>query len=189
MSAQPTIQIQFSPQAQELLARVSDPRVALQAIRRGSDLANQSTIGVIQKSFLSYPKSGPTTPEGLRVITNRLRGSVRASKAVIDGDTVVSAIGSNVKYAGVHEFGFQGSVMVGGQIRKRRVFRDFLAKNGKATRRKVRVGDSYVTPHRRNVNIPARAPFRRGITRNLETIRQIVSQSIVKALQGQGGAA
>lgn len=180
---QPTVQIQFTPQAQALLAKFEQlPQRTLRGIARGLDQANQLTIGIIQKDFLSYPKSGPTTPEGLRVITNRLRGSIRASKAVITGDSVQASIGSNVKYAAVHEFGFTGTVMVGGGIRKRSVTKQFLTKTGKATQRKVRVGDVMVRPHSRKMNLPARAPVRRGILRSMDTTKQAVSAAVIKEL-------
>lgn len=180
---QPTVQIQFSPEAQALLAKLQSlPQRALRGIARGMDQANQITIGVIQKDFLSYPKQGPTTSEGLRVITNRLRGSIRASKAVISGDTVTAAIGTNVKYAAVHEYGFNGTVMVGGSIRKRSAIKQFLTKSGRTTQRKVRVGDVFVAPHQRKMNLPARSPIRRGIIRSMEQTRAIVSAAIVKEL-------
>jgi len=183
MSALPSINIGLTPQAEALLARIRQlPQRALRGIARGLDQANQITIGVIQKEFLSYPKNGPTTPEGLRVITNRLRGSIRASKAVISGDTVQASIGSNVKYAAVHEFGFNGTVMVGGHVRKRRVLKEFLTKTGKTTQRKVRVGDSIVAPHQRKMNLPARAPVRRGIIRNMDATKEIVSAAVIKEL-------
>ncbi len=125
MSA-PQITIQFSPRAQQLMANLSDLRGVQNGIRRGVDLALQETVGVIQRQFLNYPSGGPTTPEGLRHISGRLFKSVRATKAVISGDTVTATIGSNVKYAAVHEFGFTGTVMVGGHVRKRSANRWFL---------------------------------------------------------------
>lgn len=70
-------------------------------------------------------------PETLGVRTGRLRRSVRPSKARVVAGGVVSSIGSNVKYMGVHEFGFDGEVEVRPHARKRFVVREFFAAEAK----------------------------------------------------------
>ena len=190
MNSAPTVQIGFTPAAQAALNRLDKltPNV-LNGVARGMDEANQVTIGVIQKDFLSFPKSGPTTPDGLRVITNRLRGSIRASKAVISGDTVQSAIGSNVKYAALHEFG--GTIKHkarAGIVRLRtdragnllRQVNGKLAVFAKKTHKQAKEvsyqGQAYT------VTYPERAPIRRGIAKNMEAIKLIVSRHILRAI-------
>lgn len=66
---------------------------------------NQLTIARAVKNYLSFPKNKPPVPNGLRTISGHLRRSIHASGPAITGDRVWSAIGSNVVYAAIHEFG------------------------------------------------------------------------------------
>lgn len=190
----PAIQIGLTAQAQALLNRFETmPQRVLVGIARGLDDANLKTVSVIQRNYLSFPKGGPATPAGLRRQSGRYRDSLRASKATIQGNAVVSAIGTNavsksgVSYPAVHEFGFTGTVMVGGHVRKRFQQKEFLTKSGRATRRNIRVGDSVVRPHQRRMNLPARAPIQRGIQQNLDVTKQLVSAAVLKAMSSEGG--
>lgn len=186
----PTLSIQFTPQAQAVLAKFETlPRRVLVAIKTGLDDENRNTVSIIQRDFMSFPKQGPSTLEGLRVQSNRLRASVRASKAIISGDTVTAAIGSNVKYAALHEFG--GVVhhpARAGSVRLRTDARGNLLRQGangklavfakKSHKRAKTVsyqGQAY------DVTYPARRPFLRGIQRNLEGLRATVSRKVVEA--------
>jgi phage gpG-like protein len=206
-----SLTIQFTPQAEAALARVKAiPQKALKGIARGMDKANPNTAGVIQKNFLNFPREGPTQPTGLRHKTGHLFRSVRASKAVITGESVLSAIGSNVSYAGVHEFGFKGTVnvpahsrkpgktfLLGGKLVSQRTAGKFLTKSGAVRKRAkavpVPVHESRgvlieVKAHSMKMNLPARAPIRRGIAFNMAYTRSVVSEEVVKAIKGKGGA-
>jgi hypothetical protein len=98
--------IQLSPGAKAIMARWETmPANVLQAIAAGMDYQNQLTLAHIVRDSMSFPKDGPAMPIGTRVQTNRLRGSMRASKARIEGQTVASGIGSNVEHAAAMEFG------------------------------------------------------------------------------------
>jgi phage gpG-like protein len=118
------ITVQISGEASALLARVekldSILRVAARVIRQ----QNALTVGHIQEHKLS--ERGPTT---LGVVTNRLRRSARATRPVIDGEQILSSIGTNVRYAGVHEFGFDGEVSVKAHTRK--AAERFMIDNGR----------------------------------------------------------
>ena len=83
----------------EAVARL-EPRELLSRVARGMDKANQLTLSYIQRNKLS--QKGATT---LSVRSNRLRSSARATAAVITGSAVESTLGTNVKYAAVHEYG------------------------------------------------------------------------------------
>lgn len=90
------------------------PAAMAQGIARALDRRNELTVGQIQARKLS--QRGPTT---LGVVTNRLRSSIRPALAQVAGPSrIVSAIGSNVKYAGAHEYGFDGTVQVPAHSRK-----------------------------------------------------------------------
>jgi len=92
------ISIRMDPACERLLAAAKNFPVA--QLARAIDRENQFTVGYIQRNKLSL--RGPTT---LGVVTNRLRSSIRASKARWSGTEIESSIGSNLVYAGIHEFG------------------------------------------------------------------------------------
>lgn len=102
------MKIELSHEAKRALQglKTLPPRLAL-AIARALDRENELTVGYIQANKLS--RRGPTT---LGVRTGLLRRSVRPALSQIVGNRIVSSIGSNVIYAGVHEFGFDGEVSV-----------------------------------------------------------------------------
>ena len=99
--------ITLSPEADRIRRQLSDRAGVNIALCRAMDVENARTVGHIQKDYLS--ERGPMT---LGVISNRLRGSIRASLAYSQGDAIQSGIGSNVVYAAAHEFGFDGEVPV-----------------------------------------------------------------------------
>lgn len=117
-------QIPISTNAQAVIAQVGGltPRM-LANIAKALDRENQLTIGHVQSDYLTGPR-----PAKLGVRTNRLRGSINASKAIVQGETVSSIIGTNVAYAGVHEHGFDGPVKV--KAHTRRIFRTFTGTDG-----------------------------------------------------------
>ncbi len=101
-----TVNITVSEDAEQIVRNLQTmPKWLLDDIAKSMISANQLTVGHIDQAYLSFPKSGPSVAIGCRVQTNRLRGSIRASKAVISGQQVVSGIGSNVVYAAAQEFG------------------------------------------------------------------------------------
>lgn len=159
------ITFQLTPQAQRILNGFKKlPANLRKALVKTMDLQNQFTIGYIQRVKLS--KRGPTT---LGVRTNRLRGSVRASDArVVDGNDIVSSIGSNVSYAGIHEFG--------GTTRPH-VIRPKTAKALRWQAGGVVFFASVV--HHPGSKIPARAPFRTGIQERAPQYAAAFSKTIV----------
>lgn len=178
-----SIQITLSPRAQQLLAAAPAWPVALpKAIAAAMDKENELTTGQIQRQKLS--RRGPDT---LGVVTNRLRLSARPAKAVISGDVILSAIGSNVSYAGVHEFGFQGTVQVK-SFTRRQVSNDQVngQRRGFVARQKrekvTASGFARVIAHTRRVNMPARAMFRTGIAERQANYSAALSRAVVAVL-------
>lgn len=90
--------------------------------------------------------SGPR-PKFLGVVTNRLRSSITVSAPQQEGNAYFAKIGTNVKYAGIHERGFVGPVSVPGHTRK--------------TKR----GFSFVRAHTRQLNYAGK-PFLRPAVEN-----------------------
>lgn len=142
------------------------PRV-IRAMVEEIDYQNELTVGHIQKTKLS--RRGPET---LGVITNRLRSSLRPARAQVVGDRIVSGIGSNVAYMGVHEFGFEGTVTV--RTHSRRIAGS--------------VETTTVRTHDRKVSIKARAPIQKGLKERHRYYGRGVSEAILDAVKQGGGA-
>ena len=173
-------EIQIASNAKEVLAQVQGfPKEMSAAIARTLDKQNELSVGYIQKTKLS--QRGPTT---LGVITNRLRGSIRKSNAVVRGDAVESAIGSNVAYAGVHEFGFDGTVNVKSFSRSNHRGDQFtVSKRG--SRKQTASGVSFVRSFQRHMRMPARAPIQTGIAERSANYTEAISAAIVAAWEGK----
>lgn len=179
-----TFSITLSPKAKALLAAATAWPITLKgAIAAALDAQNELTTGHIQRTKLSV--RGPQT---LGVRTNRLRLSARPTKAIIAGDAILSSIGSNVAYAGVHEFGFKGKVPVAAfvrhqfsndQVRGQR--RGFVAR--RKGERIQATGFARVRAHTRNVNFPARAMFRTGIEERQAKYAAALSRAIVATFE------
>jgi len=167
--------IQLPPQTQSAMNRLRDDEGMLRSLVPIMDDQVELTLAETRETF--FRTSGP---QSLGVRTSRLWKSLRQTKAVISGNRIVAAIGSNVKYLGVHEFGFQGTVQVGPYIRKRNVRQVIFGK-----RRKVRVGDVPVRAHSRQLNFPERAPLRRGIAASHDRIARAMVGGIVEFYKGK----
>ena len=162
------------------------------AIAKALDLENQLTVGYIDARKLS--QRGAMT---LGVVTNRLRSSMRATPAIVTGNSVESSIGSNVKYAGVHEFGIDKDVTVRGYTReisgkKGRgiAVQDFqpifdsrtgkISRYKKAGKRNVS-GEVQVRSFQRHMKLPARAYIRTSLEERAPDYKRSISEAIVTA--------
>ncbi len=153
------------------------PARALAATARALDEQNELTVSAIISRRLSFNRDPPSTPDGLRVQSGRLRSSMRRTKAAIQGTGVVSSIGTNVKYAGVHEEGFTGTVQVPGHQRRLSETLSFRF-GGKTTRRQVQGRDSFVRPHSRKMNLPARRFMARTIEERLPEYVEAIGKAV-----------
>jgi phage gpG-like protein len=152
-----TYTIEIDPRSRQIMERMqSFSDIALEALREEMDAQNQLSLERISIDRLSFPREGPTQPHGLRLQSGMLRRSMRATPATRDGDHISSDIGSNVHYAALHEFGFDGTVTVRPHMRRRFQRREFIGKEGRKVTRKARVGDVNVSGHDRRVSMPAR---------------------------------
>lgn len=139
--------------------------------------ASQEVLGRAVKNRFTGRGPFPVSQNKLGVRTNRLRKSMRATAATVETTgNIVSNMGSNVSYYAPHEFGFRGRVQVQGHTRRgvaanrRRDFKsEYSTFRGKLTKasarglkanyKRGRANFSYVRPHSRRVNIPARRPL------------------------------
>lgn len=117
--------IEMTPTAQIILGQLQTfPRRMQIGLVRAMNQQNELTASrtIATKLNLSHDLKGKL--QWLRRRTGKLQKSIRrggegniSEAARIEGDSVVSAIGSNVRYAAIHEFGWTG--VVGPHIRRR----------------------------------------------------------------------
>lgn len=188
-----TVRIELSPEAAKLIEQFGSvatwlPGVIAQTLRRENDF----TIRHIQQERMQGNNGAPfpASEHKLGVRSKRLRSSLNAPPPVISGNEVISSIGTNVKYAAVHEFGFHEIVQVRPHLRKRtRIQRfDAVDKLGKrkTVRRKVRGADIAVRAHDREMDLPARAPITYGVAERMPALGDIMSRDIVRAFIERG---
>ena len=190
------IAVELTSDARDVLDRFNAlPNAMLRTMATALDLENQLTVGHIVSTKLS--QRGPKT---LGVVTNRLRGSSRASKTEIKGSELRGGIGTNVPYAGVHEYGYKGTVQIPAHRRRSpqgdrftvgtalvsRRLATALGAFGKGGRprknvKQVSSGLSYVKAHSRKVDFPERAMFRTGISERTAHYGTALSRAIVEA--------
>lgn len=197
-----TVVIALSPAAVALLRAA--PKWSAQtreAVRRTVDLQNELTVGHIQAARLSGTGPFPVSEGRLGHVTGRASRSLRPSRATVNGDEISSAIGTNVRYGGAHEFGFSGPVTVRAHTRKnpradliafrgttgaRQTFGATLASpSGRLRKGVVQLASAVVTvrEHTARRVIPARAPIRHGIEDRAPAYGAALSTAIVSALR------
>lgn len=118
----------------------------------------------------SYVKSDKLTGQVLHVRTGTLRRSI--NRRLEKTDTSVTAIvGTNVRYARPHEFGFQGQVDVRGHTRQ--------ARSGAATAQEISV-----RAHTRRVSMPVRSFLRSALQDKEQEIRTDLRDAATRGLLG-----
>lgn len=157
------------------------PEVVRQALARGLDRGSMRLVGKISQDRLTGKGPFPVPQQRLGVRSGRLRQSVRASQAKIDGEQVKVSIGSAVRYAALHEFGWSGTQPV--RAHQRTVTKLFGVKLAEPVIQSVRA-------HQRKVTIPERRPFRAGIESNVPALEAELARAVTQAMQGNtnGGA-
>lgn len=194
----PGLTVQLSPQAEKIVTSFQTlPGRIVAAIVRGMDEANQYAIAKIQKEHLTGRGPFPPEEHRLGVVTSRLRGSVWASGAQPISETQVqSAIGSNVIYAAIHEFGgrihHEPRQM---KVRHKLDARGNLVKQlanskllvfAKAGAKRVR--ETTVQAKGYDVDMPERAPFRTGLAESQPTYKRVISAAIIAEWQKMGAS-
>jgi phage gpG-like protein len=160
--------IQLKSNAQERLREIRGfSNTVFNSLRTALDEENQMTVRHIAETKLS--QRGPNT---LGVVSNRLRGSLRATAVRVSGTALDSAIGTNVEYAGVHEYGFTGQVVVRAHRRKVR------SRDVRRKRKVVAKGVAFVGSFVRWMSVPERAPIRTGIQERSEAYSEALGKAI-----------
>jgi phage gpG-like protein len=160
------IRITLNSNAARIVAGLKTiPNAMLETIAAAMDRENQFTIGHIARTKLSG-----RSPKTLGVISSRLRGSVRATSARVAGQRVTSSIGTNVKYAAVHEFGAEPYTI--------------RPKNGKVLAWGNATGIHFAREVR-HPGFPARAMFQTGVEERTPNYSTAISRAIVEAWEKQ----
>jgi hypothetical protein len=195
----PPIRIEIPPAAQALIARAQSwPRAFTRNLIAQLDKLNSETVGHISQHRATGKGPFPPAEGKLGVRTNRYRNALRHSKAVVSGAAIESAIGNNVKYAGVHERGFAGTVTVK-EHRRSNAMLDLLEVKGaivprwesfglRGRKTQVASGIVRVRAHQMAMNMPARAPIRRGIDDRLPSYGPALGAAIVAAFTEKGAS-
>ncbi len=184
-----SFQIDLPPESLAVI-RALDPQRVLAAIARGLDVATAQTASDIQEKRLAGEGPFPADEGKLGVRSGRLRQSVRSVPATISGSTVTSAIGSNVEYAGIHEFG--GTIhrtVKAGTVRLRANRDGSLLKRGNLATfargvHKLARTVPYAGGKQYEIRIPARAPFGHGVADNEPLFVAEIVRALLAELEG-----
>jgi hypothetical protein len=201
-----SIKAQLTPEALEVIARYKGaPTRLFPVMQRAMNGQNNRLLAKILPQRFSG--KGPFPPEQHRLgeVTGHLYDSIRATDAVVNGGGVSSGIGSNLKYFAIHEFGFNGQVVVNAHLRtmvqKRIAGRlqstrelgeaGLLNKHGAIKPGAVKKGKVAVTlkkvtvdQYTRWMQMPDRSPLQTGIRENLTEYARGMSAAIVADLGG-----
>lgn len=143
--------------AEQFLAQLTQKKDALDAamLRVLTRLSVEVQAGV---------KTNRLSGQSLHVRTGTLRRSINRL-VVQTGDGVYAQVGTNVAYAGVHEYGFQGIVNVRAHVRQ------------------MPSGEQNVRAHTRRVDLPARSFLRSELASRADDIRAQIRKAAVEALK------
>lgn len=185
------IKITLDPQAERIVSGLQSlPMRVVNYIVAAMNQENLSTVSHIQKERLNGVGPFPVEEHRLGARSGRLWQSLWASPAepTMNGQ-VDSSIGTNVKYAAIHEFG--GRIHKPARLGKVRLRTDRrgvlvrqlghsnLAIFAKDRHKQARTVDTVIPAH--DVEMPERAPIRTGIADCAGNYRRTISQHILMA--------
>jgi hypothetical protein len=190
----PIFIVELTPESLEAVKRLKDlPYKIPLAMKRGVDAAMPQVIADIKSNRLSGKGPFPPSQHRLGEVTGALKGAVvpLPSRTEVTETTATVTGGLTVPgiiYAPVHEFGFVGSESVRPFVRRLTVQRQVLTErgilSGRSRKRSVTTSrEVNVRGFTRNMNIPARAPFRTGMAENLPKIRAAINVELGRALE------
>lgn len=128
-----------------------------------------TSIGQLVLRMQTIVRAGKLTGQVLKVRTGRLRRNMDAEVRT-SGHTVQGRVFTNVEYAPIHEYGYQGAVGVRGHLRQMKTAFGKRLKQPRAV---------FVRPHARQVNLPARSFLRS----TLREMRGEITQQLEEAVQ------
>lgn len=130
------------------------------------------------------------TDDVLHVRSGTLRRSINQQVLIESATTVRGIVGTNVRYAAVHEYGFVGTAYVPDHIRRitssGRTASSFdRARMGKIGEKRLRYinGVANVRGHTMRMNLPERSFLRSSLKETAGDARKLISNSIKQAFQ------
>jgi phage gpG-like protein len=188
------VQVKISNEATALLMRLGNQPALMRAITKEM---NNQMLGddglrthIITQHLNAQPHPSDPSNHELGRVTSRLANSVYATTEGT-ATTVESHIGSNVKYARIHEYG--GTIkrlQLAGSVHLRTDAKGNLLK-GVARFASKKVNKKGELKHKRFLNVPyaggkrfeivmpERAPFRTGIAEKIDDVGKGISEAIV----------
>lgn len=181
------IKIELSAEAERILRHVTDmPETMLKDIAKGMNRGNALVVAKVQQERLTGIGPFPVAEHRLGVRSDRLRAALRGGDVTLGNGRAESSIGSDVKYAAIHEFGGRihhearaGSVRLRtnaqGELLRQAGHRHlavFASAKHKRAREVVFESGAY------DVEMPERAPVRTGIREHLGEYGEMVSAAI-----------
>lgn len=181
--------IKLSSNATEVVSKLERfPAEMAKAIAGAMRKENELTIAAAIQKRMSGPR-----PAVLGRRTSELARSVHQNDPVIDGNTILSSIGSNKLYAGFHEFGFHGNQQVRAHTRNRHTYAGgsktyaVLDASGRISRRSRKPKSSTsisVRAHTRAINYAGRPYLQPTIVERASNYSATISTAIVLAWGG-----
>ncbi len=180
-------EIKLSEEAQRILTDLQVPDWVLATIAKTLKRENEYTIAKIQQDHLTGRGPFPVEEHRLGVRTARLRSAVWANDPQINESSVTSAIGDNVEYAAIHEFGGRivrkprsGTVRLrtneAGEL-LRQPGHEHLAVFAENTHKRAKEVQYQAEGY--EINMPERAPFRTGISERMDAYGKAMSDDLV----------
>lgn len=159
----------ISVKAEALLAKLAG---APDKLRRALVQAVNRLSVDIQRSV----KEGKLTGQVLHVRTGTLRRSINREVQERE-DGVFGLVGTNVKYAAMHEYGFDGAVHVGAHVRRSREQMRMKKSNVKP------IGNIMVRSHDRQVHMPERSFLRSTLKEFEPRIREDLREAALSVIK------
>jgi len=133
--------------------------------------------------LVAYVKRNKLSDQVLHVRTGRLRRSI-TYRLTKEGDVVTAYVGTNVKYARAHEYGFQGEVSVPAHTVKAHQ-RHMSVAFGKLMKnpRMVDVREYVMRAHSMKMNLPERSFLRSSVEENASKYTDWIKDAMVKGMQ------
>jgi len=132
---------------------------------------------------LSIEVQGAVKSEKLtgQVLHNRTGTLRRSINRVVedDGRNVIAQVGTNVAYAGAHEFGFDGRVNVREHVRRSTA----QMATGRRSRVRKSEGEIHVRAHVRQMHLPERSYLRSTVRERAVQIRTAIKAGALEALR------
>jgi len=133
----------------------------------------------LQKKVVSEKLSGQV----LNVRTGRLRRSV--DNTIVETPGAISGVVStNVEYAPIHEYGFEGTVSVKAhlrQIKNASLVNAGKVAKGQVVNNRAGTGVASVRAHTRQINMPARSFLRSSLKEMTGEIREELNAAIARS--------